>query len=141
MVNTEASPTDLYTLQLRSALTSLNQLEGFIDQIKLRYQLNEEVYANVMACLNEACVNAIVHGNRLSPNLKVYLNLEVFVDKKLVFTVTDEGEGFDYETLPDPTAPENLEKEAGRGVFIIRRLADQCIFNNKGNQVELHFNI
>lgn len=140
-MSTQVSPSDLYTLQLNSQLSSLNLLETFIDQIRERYQLNDEVYANVMACLNEVCVNAIVHGNKLSETLKVYINLEVFSGKKLVFTVSDEGEGFDYESLPDPTAEENLEKETGRGVFIIRRLADQCIFNNKGNQVELHFKI
>lgn len=140
-MDTRVSSYDLYTLQLNSQLSSLNLLETFIDQIRVRYQLNDEVYANVMACLNEVCNNAIVHGNKLSKSLKVYINLEVTGGKKLVFTVSDEGEGFDYEALPDPTAAENLEKETGRGVYIIRRLADQCIFNTKGNQVELHFKI
>ncbi len=140
-MNTRVSPSDLYTLQLNTELSSLNLLEGFIDRIREQYRLNDEVYANVTACLNEACVNAIVHGNKLKAELKVYINLEVINGRKLVFTVSDEGEGFDYQDLPDPTAPDNLEKETGRGVFIIRRLADQCIFNSKGNQVELHFKV
>jgi serine/threonine-protein kinase RsbW len=140
-LNTRVSPSDLYTLQLNTELSSLNLLEGFIDRIREQYRLNDEVYANVTACLNEACVNAIVHGNKLKAELKVYINLEVINGRKLVFTVSDEGEGFDYQDLPDPTAPDNLEKETGRGVFIIRRLADQCIFNSKGNQVELHFKV
>ena len=135
------SKADTYTLQLASSLESLNQLESFIEDIRIKYSLQEEVYANVLICLNEACINAIVHGNRLSPTLKVYINLEVWDKKRLVFSIIDEGKGFDYQTLEDPTLVENREKEVGRGVYIIRKLADQCIFNDRGNQLELHFKI
>ena len=135
------SKADTYTLQLASSLESLNQLESFIEDIRIKYSLQEEVYANVLICLNEACINAIVHGNRLSPTLKVYINLEVWDKKRLVFSISDEGNGFDYQTLEDPTLVENREKEVGRGVYIIRKLADQCIFNDQGNQLELHFKI
>ncbi len=135
------SKADTYTLQLASSLESLNQLESFIEDIRIKYSLQEEVYANVLICLNEACINAIVHGNRLSPTLKVYINLEVWDKKRLVFSISDEGNGFDYQTLEDPTLVENREKEVGRGVYIIRKLADQCIFNDRGNQLELHFKI
>ncbi len=135
------SKADTYTLQLASSLESLNQLESFIEDIRIKYSIQEEVYANVLICLNEACINAIVHGNRLSPTLKVYINLEVWDKKRLVFSISDEGNGFDYQTLEDPTLVENREKEVGRGVYIIRKLADQCIFNDRGNQLELHFKI
>lgn len=135
------SKADTYTLQLASSLESLNQLESFIEDIRIKYSLQEEVYANVLICLNEACINAIVHGNRFTPELKVYINLEVWDKKRLVFNVSDEGKGFDYQTLEDPTLVENREKEVGRGVYIIRKLADQCIFNDQGNQLELHFKI
>jgi serine/threonine-protein kinase RsbW len=95
----------------------------------------------MLTCLSEATINAIVHGNKQDENKKVYINLEVQGGKRLQFTVADEGEGFDYNRLPDPTAPENLENLTGRGVFIIKHLADQCIFNLKGNEVELHFKV
>ncbi|MFM6975631.1 MAG: ATP-binding protein [Sphingobacteriaceae bacterium] len=140
-MGTQVSPSDLHTLQLTSSLASMNTLENFIDRLRNQYELNEEIYANVLTCLNEACVNAILHGNKENEALKVYINLEVLDGKKLVFTVTDEGAGFDVETVPDPTTEDNREKPAGRGVYIIRKLADQCIFNNKGNQIELHFKI
>jgi len=140
-VGNPISKADTYTLQLASSLESLNQLESFIEDIRIKYSLQEEVYANVLICLNEACINAIVHGNRLSPTLKVYINLEVWDKKRLVFSISDEGKGFDYQTLEDPTLVENREKEVGRGVYIIRKLADQCIFNDRGNQLELHFKI
>jgi serine/threonine-protein kinase RsbW len=140
-VGNPISKADTYTLQLASSLESLNQLESFIEDIRIKYSIQEEVYANVLICLNEACINAIVHGNQLSPTLKVYINLEVWDKKRLVFNISDEGKGFDYQTLEDPTLVENREKEVGRGVYIIRKLADQCIFNDQGNQLELHFKI
>jgi serine/threonine-protein kinase RsbW len=73
-------------------------------------------------------------------NKKVIVNADV-EPKRVIWTVTDEGPGFDYDHLPDPTAEENLENLTGRGVFIVKHLADQCIFNTKGNEVELHFKI
>jgi len=133
--------TSLYTLQLPSRIDSITLMENFIDELSLKYGFSDEIYANVLTCLSEAVINGIVHGNRQDPEKKVYINLEVIEDKRLIFTIADEGEGFDFNNLPDPTAPENLENLTGRGVFIIKKLADQCIFNAKGNELELHFKI
>jgi serine/threonine-protein kinase RsbW len=133
--------TSLYTLQLPSRIDSISVVENFIDELSAKYGFNDELYANVLTCLSEAVINAIIHGNRESLEKKVYLNLEVIEDKRLIFTISDEGEGFDFNTLPDPTSPENIENLTGRGVFIIKKLADQCIFNSKGNELELHFKI
>lgn len=133
--------TALYTLQLPSRIDSITTLENFIDNLSVKYKFDDEIYANVLTCVSEAVVNAITHGNRENPDKKVYINLEVVEDKRLIFTISDEGEGFDFNNIPDPTAPENIENLTGRGVFIIKRLADQCIFNSKGNELELHFRI
>lgn len=133
--------TSLYTLQLPSRIDSITIVENFIDELSAKYGFSDELYANVLTCLSEAVINAIVHGNRESLEKKVYINLEVIEDKRLIFTISDEGDGFDFNNLPDPTAPENIENLTGRGVFIIKKLADQCIFNSKGNELELHFKI
>ena len=133
--------TGLYTLQLPSKLESITTVENFIDNLSEKYSFSEETYANVLTCLSEAVINAIVHGNKQDENKKVYINLEVIQNKRLIFTIADEGDGFDYNNIPDPTAPENLENYSGRGVFIIKKLADQCIFNTLGNELELHFKI
>lgn len=133
--------TSLFTLQLASQIDSISQLESFIDDLSVKYNFSDEVYANVLTCLSEAVINAIIHGNKENPEKLVYINLEVIENKRLVFTITDEGDGFDFNNIPDPTAPENLENLSGRGVFIIKKLADQCIFNSKGNELELHFKI
>lgn len=133
-------PTELFTLQLPSKLESITLLESLVEEVADRYEISEDTFANMMTCLNEIATNAIVHGNKLDPNKKVIINAEVD-GKRATWTITDEGEGFDYNNLADPTAPENLENLSGRGVFIVKHLADQCVFNAKGNEVELLFKI
>ncbi|HTE01025.1 MAG TPA: ATP-binding protein [Mucilaginibacter sp.] len=136
--NVETS--ELYTLQLPSKPESITLLENLIEQIADKHQVSEDTFANMMTCLNEVAINAIVHGNKLDETKKVIVNAEVDA-KRVIWTITDEGPGFDYDHLPDPTAEENLENLTGRGVFIVKQLADQCIFNATGNEVELHFKI
>lgn len=131
---------NLYTLQLPSKEESITLLEELIENIADTYNVGEDTFANMMTCLNEALINAIKHGNKFDVTKKVIVNADVD-NKRLIWTVTDEGEGFDYVHLPDPTAPENLEALTGRGVYIMKHLADQCIFNTSGNEVELHFKI
>jgi len=131
---------ELFTLQLPSKTESIAQLEQLIEEIADKYHVAEDTFANMMTCLNEAVINAIIHGNKLDETKKVIINAEV-EPKRIVWTVTDEGSGFDYAHLADPTSPENLENLTGRGVFIIKHLADQCIFNTMGNTIELHFKI
>lgn len=133
--------TVLYTIQLPSRLENILNVENFIEGLQAQYDISDDTYANILTCLSEATINAVVHGNREDPEKKVYINLEVVNGKRFIFTIADEGEGFDYNQLPDPTAPENLENLTGRGVFIIKKLADQCIFNKKGNELELHFKL
>ena len=131
---------EMYTLQLPSKQESITLLENLIEEIADKHKISEDTFANMMTCLNEAAINAIVHGNKLDPDKKVIVNAEI-ESRRIIWTVTDEGEGFDYNNLADPTAPENLENLTGRGVFIIKHLADQTIFNTKGNEVELHFKL
>jgi serine/threonine-protein kinase RsbW len=131
---------ELFTLQLPSEMESLTALENLIEELADRYQISDDTFANMMTCLNEAFINAIVHGNKLDASKKVIINAEVDA-RRIIWTITDEGPGFNYNSLPDPTAPENLESLTGRGVFIVKQLADQCVFNAAGNEVELHFKI
>ncbi len=133
--------TVLYTLQLPSKLESITIVENFIDTLREEYKIEDDTYANILTCMSEATINAIIHGNKYDADKKVYINLEVHDGKRMEFTIVDEGEGFDYNLLPDPTAPENIEELTGRGIFIIKNLADQCIFNITGNELELHFKI
>jgi len=97
----------LYTLQLKSTQESITQLELLIENIADKYNVSEDTFANMMTCLNEVFINAVKHGNKNDPAKKVIINAEVNA-KRIIWTITDEGEGFDYTHLPDPTSPENL---------------------------------
>ncbi|WP_243749187.1 ATP-binding protein [Mucilaginibacter agri] len=140
MQEANVGDTKLYTLQLPSKPESIVELENLIEDIADTYEVSDDTFANMMTCLNEVVMNAIVHGNKLDENKKVIVNAEI-EGKRVIWTVTDEGAGFDYNNLPDPTAEANLENLTGRGVFIVKQLSDQCIFNANGNEVELHFKI
>lgn len=92
------------------------------------------VQFNLRTVLAEALANAITYGNREDPTK----NVEVRVEARSEFirvTVTDSGEGFDPSVVPDPTAPDGLERADGRGLFVIRHLVDAVDFNAKGNAV------
>ncbi len=88
--------------------------------------------------LAEALANAMTYGNRLDPEKEVEVRIHVGI-RQVRVEVSDAGEGFDPDVPPDPTAPENLEREQGRGLFVMRHLADEVTFNDKGNRLCLVF--
>jgi serine/threonine-protein kinase RsbW len=113
-------------------------IESFIDNAKERYQLDDDIYGNIMIAVTEAVNNAIKHGNANNKSKNVFLSLSLH--KNLIqFIVKDEGSGFNYENLPDPTSPENLEKPGGRGIFLMKHLSDEVNFKENGRVVELSF--
>lgn len=127
-------------LELDSASESIHIVEKLIDTICSNYKVNEDHYGNILVAVTEAVNNAIYHGNKANPGKKIHVTFSS--DKKAIsFTVRDEGEGFDFKHLPDPTDPENLEKPTGRGVFLMHRLADDVKFSEKGRCVSLSFDI
>ena len=115
-------------------------IESFIDNAKEKFQLNDDIYGNIMIAVTEAVNNAIRHGNKSesTKNVTLALSLENGLIK---FKIEDEGNGFDYHNLPDPTAPENLEKPGGRGIFLMKHLSDEVTFKESGRVVELSFYI
>jgi serine/threonine-protein kinase RsbW len=113
-------------------------IESFIDNAKERFHLDDDIYGNIMIAVTEAVNNAIKHGNASDKSKNVSLSLAL--DESVIkFIVKDEGRGFNYENLPDPTAPENLEKIGGRGIFLMRHLSDEVKFREEGRVVELSF--
>jgi|SRR5690606_30292137 serine/threonine-protein kinase RsbW len=113
--------------------------EKLIDQACTDLDVHESRYGNILVALTEAVNNAIHHGNRLDPTKSVHLGYRKRDDGMLEFLVQDEGPGFDYANLPDPTDPENLEKPHGRGVFLMRALADEVEFSDNGSTVTMCF--
>jgi serine/threonine-protein kinase RsbW len=130
---------ETHHLQLASTPESIVVLDNWINQLATSLLINETLHANISTALNEALTNAIHHGNKLSADKTVNIWVKITENNTLSFTVSDEGNGFNYRTLPQPISPENIEKLTGRGVFIMQQLAHQCTFNAQGNSVELHF--
>lgn len=127
-------------LNFPSTQENLLIVEKLIDDVCKEHQVNEDYYGNILIAVTEAVNNAINHGNKLNPDKKVDVDFSVN-NGSLVFKIKDEGAGFDYDTLPDPTDPENLEKLSGRGVFLMKSLADEVSFDDDGRVVELTFNV
>ncbi|MCC6385261.1 MAG: ATP-binding protein [Bacteroidia bacterium] len=126
------------TVSIVSEPQSINIIEKLIEEIRDEHKIHEEAFGNILVSVTEAVNNAIQHGNKNDPSKKVIVTYEIEGDT-LIFSVTDEGTGFDYYNLPDPTSPENLEKPTGRGVFLMKHLSDQVIFSENGKTVELYF--
>ena len=127
-------------IEIPSLSENIRMIESFIDNCKEKFQLNEDIYGNIMIAVTEAVNNAIRHGNKndSTKNVSLFLTLE---ENLIKFKIEDEGKGFDYNSLPDPTAPENIEKPGGRGIFLMKHLSDEVEFKEGGRVVELCFYI
>lgn len=90
----------------------------------------------VRLALEEALVNAIKHGNQMDPNKKVRVTCRVDSEKVRV-EIEDQGEGFQLDDVPDPTADENLERPCGRGIMLMRAFMSLIEYNSAGNCVTL----
>ncbi len=127
-------------IQIPSIIENIRIVESFIDNSREKFQIEDDIYGNIMVAVTESVNNAIRHGNKFDKDKNVYLSL--FVEpKQLRFEIEDEGHGFDPHSLSDPTAPENLENPGGRGIFLMRNLCDDVSFSNEGKTVSLTFNI
>lgn len=125
-------------LTFSSTTANIAIVENLVDELCETHSIKEDFYGNILIALTEAVNNAIVHGNKLDEDKQVRLVVS-HSGEVLKFTIQDEGPGFDYDNLPDPTAPENIEKPNGRGVFLMKNLADRCEFLEDGTIVSLEF--
>lgn len=128
-------------LSLSSTPNAITDIEGIMDEVRKDLEIKPDAYANIMVALTEAVNNAVYHGNKANGDKKVYVEFECPSDFRLLVRVHDEGEGFDPSSLPDPTAPENLERIGGRGVFLMEQLSDSIVFSDAGREVEMIFHI
>ncbi|MBS1490090.1 MAG: ATP-binding protein [Bacteroidetes bacterium] len=128
------------SIEVPSLSENIRIIESFIDNAKEKYRFDDDIYGNIMIAVTEAVNNAIRHGNKNDSSKNVTISLS-FEDGLIKFKISDEGTGFDYHNLPDPTAPENIEKPGGRGVFLMKHLSDEVTFKDNGKVVELNFYI
>jgi serine/threonine-protein kinase RsbW len=127
-------------LKISSKIENLRKVEKLVDDLSTEFSISADVYGNILIAALEAANNAILHGNKLDES-KIVTILFKKDNSKLIIVIEDEGIGFDYKNVPDPTAPENIENVNGRGIFLMEKLSDNIVFARNGASVTLEFNL
>ena len=109
---------------LESTLESVDAAEDLVLQVAQEAGFEEEHLHKIGMAVREAMVNAVVHGNRYNLRKRVHLKVSI-VDERLMIVIADEGEGYEPKELPDPLAEENLLRQSGRGLLLIRAFVDE----------------
>jgi serine/threonine-protein kinase RsbW len=123
-------------LRLNSTMESVTEIEAAAEKLATEAGLDEDERFHVTMAAREAAVNAVLHGNEYDPAKQIAASFEN-TGAALVITIADQGKGVDPETLPDPLAPENLLRGAGRGIFLIRAFMDEVHFRQLHPGTEL----
>lgn len=134
----EASYKEIESVSFTSDIRNISIAETLVDTICRDNSVHEDHYGNILIAVTEAVNNAIQHGNHEDVKKEVIVSVKQNLDE-LCFTIKDKGDGFAFDNLPDPTAPENIEKESGRGIFLMKSLADKVSFEDNGSKVTLTF--
>ncbi|HZQ93194.1 MAG TPA: ATP-binding protein [Terriglobales bacterium] len=125
-----------YTLD--STLEAVNTVEQIAEKFATDAGFDEEELHKITMAVREAAVNAVLHGNAYDPSKKVTVGLDSTGDS-LVISIADQGAGLDETNIPDPLAPENLLRQSGRGIFLIRAFMDEVRFRplSPGTEITL----
>ena len=132
----QSKPDKKITFDLHSTPDSVKRATGMLSGFFDKLSLPEEGSFDINLAVQEAVVNAAEHGNGYDRGKQVHVSCEV-ADGRITVVVGDEGPGFNPDSVPDPTLPQNILEEAGRGIFLMRNLCDEIRFNDKGNQVTM----
>ncbi len=117
-----------YYLEIESDPNNLITVEEFVNYFATELQVKQEKLNGLLISVTEATTNAIIHANKSDVNkkVKIFVNTE---NGKLIIKIKDEGKGFDPADVPDPTEPENLLKDSGRGLYLMKYYLDDLRFN------------
>ncbi len=124
-------------LVITSDVAELKKVEDFLISIFNEYKLDKKYFNRIFLCISEAVMNSIKHGNKNDLKKQVSIIIDCS-SEEMNIQIDDEGDGFDIEKVENPTLKENIKKESGRGIFIIKNLSDKIEYNEKGNQVQLN---
>jgi serine/threonine-protein kinase RsbW len=113
--------------RMESTLESVNRAEAMAEQISAQAGFDEDTRGGISMAVREAMINAVLHGNAYDPSKSVDLTFEQS-GPELIITITDQGKGLDESNVADPLAPENLMKQSGRGIFLMRTFMDEVRF-------------
>ncbi len=129
-----------YHLEIESDPNNLITVEEFVNYFCKDVNLPDEKLANIFLAVTEATTNAIIHANKCDTNKKVTIDAYV-ENSKLIIKIKDEGEGFEPGNIPDPTEPENLLKDSGRGIYLMRVYMDDMKYIRTSSGMELVFTV
>lgn len=118
----------VYVKEVPSDPDLLPELEEFIIHIAELSHLGKEKFNNLVLSFSEAASNSFLHGNKLDKKKKVKITVKVN-DEKMIVIIKDEGKGFNIKDVPDPTKPENILKDSGRGIHIMRSFLNDLKYN------------
>ena len=123
MADHQSGASEREHIVFESTLESVDSAEALALDIAQKSGFHEEELHKVGMAVREAMVNAVVHGNRYNLKKKVHFTVSASGDH-LSVTIVDEGEGFEADDLPDPLSEENLLRQSGRGLLLIKAFAD-----------------
>jgi serine/threonine-protein kinase RsbW len=121
-------PEPFYEIEIESDPNNLITIEEFVNYFAKDLGLSDEQLSVLLLAVTEAATNAIIHANKCDPSKLVKIHAQIN-DSKLIIKIKDEGKGFDPSKLPDPTEPENLLKDSGRGVYLMKVYMDDVKYN------------
>ena len=117
-----------FFLEIESDPNNLITVEEFVNYFSKELNLDESKLSGLLLAVTEAVTNAIIHANKCDETKKVQMNVTKD-GNKLIITIKDEGKGFDPSKVPDPTEPENLLKDSGRGLYLMKIYTDELKYN------------
>ena len=117
-----------FSLEIESNPNNLITVEEFVNYFSKELNLDETKLSGLLLAVTEAVTNAIIHANKCDETKKVQVNV-TNNGNTLTITIKDEGKGFDPSKVPDPTSPENLLKDSGRGLYLMKIYSDELKFN------------
>ncbi|MBI2618908.1 MAG: ATP-binding protein [Ignavibacteriales bacterium] len=131
-----------YDIECVSSPKEIGRIEQFLRSVNRRANLDDGTFYRLYVSTTEAVNNGITHGNKSDPRKKVCVTCEVNADM-LVVRVKDEGEGFDPSSVPNPLDEQNLLKETGRGIFLIKSMMDRVEYfmTEEGTTIEMVINL
>jgi serine/threonine-protein kinase RsbW len=119
-----------------SDLAEARRVQTLIEESLQACAYSEHDIFSIKLALEEALVNAIKHGNQMDPDKRVFVTYKI-TPSRFEIRITDEGEGFNPEDVPDPTAIENIERPCGRGLLLMRGFMTEVEYHPPGNSVSM----
>lgn len=123
---------------ISSKLKNIEYVRDFVKEVFREARLNMNSFNRIFLGINEAVSNAILHGNKMHPEKKVLIKMKL-TGNCFNIEIEDEGKGFSDQVLFDPTCKENIKRENGRGIFIMRQMADEISYKKDGRKVLIQF--